>query len=356
LEALPSSNVVTLSPTAANYLTTDVISMVVFTSSWNLLTSSTNRGIRETMAAVVKLFGLMHQTPLFRYNDTLTALLVPRLAWAGSSLMQYAKDMMRASVQVHKNDPTISDFFGQFSEAKDPDTGEAALTRREVALNSSNFIIAGSDTTSSSIAATFYYLARHPDAYARVATEVRTKFASPDEIRQGPVLSSCVYLRAAINEAMRMCPVAPQPLWRAAEPGGCTVDGHFIPEGLIVGSGIYSLHRNPEAFPDPYKYDVERWIVHASNEQEEEEEKARIKEMSKSFAPFSIGQRQCIAKNFALMELTLTMAHVFWRMDFEKPEGVAGQVGEGANGEMMFKSYFTSFLDGPMVRFKVRAL
>jgi hypothetical protein len=154
-----------------------------------------------------------------------------------------------------------------------------------------------------------------------------------------------------------MSPVATQPLWREAEPGGCIVDGHLIPGGLNVGAGIFSLHRNAEAFPDPYKFDIERWII--DPEKDEEEEKERNKEISRSFAPFSIGPRQCIAKNFAMMELLLTMANVFWRLDFE---GV-GKLGEGGKGkgwgreregEFQFKSYFTSYMEGPMVRFKPR--
>jgi cytochrome P450 len=154
-----------------------------------------------------------------------------------------------------------------------------------------------------------------------------------------------------------MSPVATQPLWRETDPGGCIVDGESIPEGFNVGAGIYTLHRNAEAFPDPYKFDIERWIV--DPEKDEAEEKERIKEITRSFAPFSVGPRQCIAKNFALMELMLAMANVFLRLDFEKVgtlgEGRKG-MGEGREreGEFQMKSYFTSYMDGPMIRFKVR--
>ena len=202
-------------------------------------------------------------------------------------------------------------------------------------------------------------MTRNPSAYAKVAKEVRSAFRSVADIRAGPALNSCVYLRAAINESLRMAPVATQPLWREADPGGCIVDGELIPEGLNVGAGIFSLHRNPKAFPHPYEYDIERWII--DPEKDEEEEKERIKEMSRSFAPFSVGPRQCIAKNFAMMELMLTMVNVFYRLDFES----AGTLGEGKKGagsgreregEFQFKSYFTSYMEGPMVRFKKREI
>jgi cytochrome P450 len=114
----------------------------------------------------------------------------------------------------------------------------------------------GSDTTAGSIAASFFYLSNNPTAYAKVAQEVRSAFHSVSDIRAGRVLNNCVYLRAAVNQTLRMAPVAAQPLWREADRGGCMVDGEIIPAGLIVGAGIFSLYRNPKAFPNPYKYEI----------------------------------------------------------------------------------------------------
>jgi len=282
---------------------------------------------------------------------------------------------MSRRYEMGEKDPSIKDVFGLFSSAVDPDTGELALAPLDVRRNTGNFIIAGkslvpdfcilqliskgSDTTASSISASFFYLARNPTAYAKVAQEVRAAFRSVSDIRAGPVLNNCVYLRAAINESLRMAPVATQPLWREADPGGCMVDGQQIPEGLNVGAAIFSLHHRPEAFPDPYKWDLGRWIIDPTKD--EEAEKERIKEISRSFAPFSVGPRQCIAKNFALMELMLTLANVFYQLDFESA-GTLGEGKEGAGwgrereGEFQLKSYFTSYMDGPMIRFKRREL
>ena len=83
----------------------------------------------------------------------------------------------------------------------------------------------GSDTTASSLAATFFYLTHDRTAYSKVAQEVRSAFPSASSIRAGPTLNACVYLRAAINESLRMSPVVTQPLWREADPGGCVVAG-----------------------------------------------------------------------------------------------------------------------------------
>jgi cytochrome P450 len=86
------------------------------------------------------------------------------------------------------------------------------LSALDVRVNCMNLLVAGSDTSSSALAATFFYLSRNRDAYSKVAAEVRTAFKSRYEIRAGTLLNGCVYLRAAINEAMRMSPVVAQPL------------------------------------------------------------------------------------------------------------------------------------------------
>lgn len=342
-----------------NYLTTDVVSKVVFTTSWDLLTSTANHGITDTFKTLVRLVGVLHQWPFMKYHEFAALIFLPHLAWSAPSMKKFALSVMAGRYALKESEPSIKDVFGLFTDARDPETGELSLSPLDVRRNSSNFIVAGSDTTASSIAASFFYLSNNPNAYAKVAQEVRSAFHSVSDIRAGPVLNSCAYLRAAVNETLRMAPVAAQPLWREADRGGCMVDGEIIPAGLNVGAGIFSLHRNPKAFPNPYKYDIERWILQPGKN--EEKEKERIREMSRSFAPFSVGPRQCIAKNFAMMELLLTMANVFFQLEFEK----VGNLGQGKKGagwgreredEFQFKSFFTSYMEGPMVRFKKREI
>jgi cytochrome P450 len=229
--------------------------------------------------------------------------------------------------------------------------------------NDEFLFVESSDTTASSLAATFFYLSRNLDAYDKVASEVRTKFCSVEDIRIGPEIASYVRLRAAIDEAMRLCPVVPQPLWRRVGGLGCTVDGEFIPGGLNVGASIYPLHHNEDTFPDSFTYNYERWLVGPQGECRQEREVERVKKLVAGFAPFSIGPRQCIAKNFAQMELMLVMANVFWRLDFKKASGDLGRIGEGGRGigygrnradEFQFKSHFTSHIHGPMICFRKR--
>ncbi|KAH8651813.1 cytochrome P450 [Tricladium varicosporioides] len=330
-----------------NYFTTDVVAKVIFTTSWDLMTSTTNRSLSETFKTIVRLVGVLHYWPHMAYHELTALLCLPHLAWSVKALREFSLAVMKSSKEAREKDPSIKDVFGIFSEVRDEETGKLALNADDVRRNTGNFIIAGSDTTSSTLAAFFFYVTRNADAYARIANEIRTTFSTKESIRAGPLLNSCIYLRAALNETLRLSPVAPQPLWREAEPG-LVVDGQSVPSGLNVGAGIYSLHQNSSIFPNPKKYDMMRWVI--DDGKDEDEEKERLKEMNRSFAPFSVGPRQCLAKNFAWMEMLLVTARTFHELDFER----VGDKGVGQEGEFVMKSYFTSYMEGPIVRFKRR--
>jgi cytochrome P450 len=162
---------------------------------------------------------------------------------------------------------------------------------------------------------------------------------------------SCIYLQAAITEAMRLCPAAVPPTRRV----GAVIAGESAPSGINVASATYVLHHREAAFPSPYKYDPEHWILRNSST----EEMKRLKELNRNYAPFSTRPRVGIAKNFAQMELLLTMARVVWRFDFESV-GTQGQGGEGLGQgresveEFQLHSAFTGHTKGPMVGFGTR--
>jgi cytochrome P450 len=98
------------------------------------------------------------------------------------------------------------------------------------------------------MSATLFYLARNPSCYQKLAQEIRSMFDNADEIC-GTAIPNCQYLRACIDEAMRMSPPVPGTLWRQLAPeeeaaGPLIVDGHVIPNGAKLGVNIYSLHHN----------------------------------------------------------------------------------------------------------------
>jgi cytochrome P450 len=210
------------------------------------------------------------------------------------------------------------------------------------------------------MAATLFYLVRHPAALEKVTTEVRSKFASLEDIHQGAQLTSCTYLRACIDEAMRLSPSVGGLLPREVLSGGMTIDGEAVPAGTIVGTPHYAIHHNPAYYPDPFAYRPERWIV----DKAEPFSEAQVALAQSAFCPFSIGPRGCIGKGLAYVEMSITLARVLFLYDVRKAVGVAdpgeGKVGaewgRDKVGEFQLVDTFTSLKNGPMVEFRRREL
>lgn len=197
--------------------------------------------------------------------------------------------------------------------------------------HTTNTIVIGGTTTSTNMSALFFYLSRNPSSYQTLATEIRSKFNSASEIRAGAQLSSCKYLRAYIDEALRMSPPTLTPLWRQQDAKDSSgqpfiVDGHVIPRGTQVAVSLYSLLHNEDYFPDAFTFNPERWldVNPASGEGN----------MRKAFVPFLVGDRSCAGKAMAYLETSLTFARTLWYFDFEAAAGAAGEVGAGKPGRV----------------------
>ncbi|KAK2595386.1 hypothetical protein QQS21_006922 [Conoideocrella luteorostrata] len=78
----------------------------------------------------------------------------------------------------------------------------------------STLLLAGGGTTAVALSSTVFYLSRYPDCYAKLTEEIRSTFSSVCEIKAGPRLSGCKYLRACIDEALRYNPPVLTPIWR----------------------------------------------------------------------------------------------------------------------------------------------
>lgn len=225
------------------------------------------------------------------------------------------------------------------------------------------FLQIGGTTTATAISTVFYYLSRNPSAYAQLASEVRTTFASGSEIRHGQRLTTCKFLRAVIDESLRVSPPTPGVMWREKDPLSTeplVVDDHVIPPGTLVGVGVYSLMHNPEYFPEPFAFRPERWMEGDNDNPAEKEARAT---MRRAFVPFILGDRACAGKAMAYLEMSLTVAKTMWYFDFEKAPGKAGELGSGRRGaaggrgrpdEYQLYDRFMAEHEGPNLKFRPR--
>jgi cytochrome P450 len=215
--------------------------------------------------------------------------------------------------------------------------------------------------------ANFFYLSRYPEVYARLAAEIRGAFGSAQEIRAGPALSSCKYLRAVIDESLRSAPPSLTTLWRVQEPSAgqqpFVVDGHVVPAGTEVGVHTYSLLHDAAYFPDPFAYRPERWLEPEDPTTETAEDKERRAIMRRAQLNFGHADRVCPGKALAYLETSLLLAKTLWYFDFETAPGQEGELGAGkadcdgpwgAPGQYQVGDVFVATHDGPNLVFKPR--
>ena len=173
----------------------------------------------------------------------------------------------------------------------------------------------------------------------------------------GPKLNSCKYLRACVDETMRMSPSVGSSLLREVQKGGTMVDGEFILAGCDVGTPIYSIQHSAEYFSNPFTFCPERWIVAESGATQES-----VALTSSAYVPFSSGPRGCVGKGMAMTEMMLTVAVVLYRLDLKIAKGDSAggkpdaEWGRHRPNEFQFKDHVTAARDRPMLHFRERAI
>lgn len=101
----------------------------------------------------------------------------------------------------------------------------------QIAAHVSDFILAGSETTSTVLPTAVYYILKSQTVYQRLVLEIRAAFGSCGDISD----SSCrnlTYLDAVCREAMRIYSPVPIATPRLVPGGGGTIDGNFVPAGV----------------------------------------------------------------------------------------------------------------------------
>ncbi len=181
----------------------------------------------------------------------------------------------------------------QLLAATDPETGRP-LTDEERRADLMAFLLAGHDTTSTTLAYALWQLGRDAELQERVAAEVAAVGDDPltaDDVKQLP------FTVQLIHEVLRLCPPAAgiaRMSMRDVE-----IDGHLVPAGYNVVVPIYALHRDPTLWEDPERFDPERFAP------------ARMKCMDRwQFLPFGGGPRSCIGDHFAMLEATLALTTI----------------------------------------------
>lgn len=184
--------------------------------------------------------------------------------------------------------------------ATDPETGER-LSDFDIASDLIAFMVAGHDTTATTLAYAMWELGRHPEIQHRVAREV---LALGDRPLEPGDIAALSYTVQVIRESMRLCP--PVAVAGRTAMQDIAVDGYRITEGSMVLVGVFGMHRDPALWPDALTFDPERF------------NSANMSRLDRwQYIPFGAGPRTCIGDHFAMLESTLALAAILRKVEIE---------------------------------------
>ncbi|MCA9664245.1 MAG: cytochrome P450 [Myxococcales bacterium] len=198
-----------------------------------------------------------------------------------------------------------ADLLGLLMAARDPESGEQ-MSREQLRDEIMTMLLAGHETTANALAWTLMFYARYPQIADRVAAEVDAVVG--DGTPDASHVSRLEYTHRTLLESMRLYPPAWMIARRAREAD--VIQGYDIPAGSFVYIAQYAVHRNPRYWPDPERYDPDRFLPE------------RVAERPKlAYLPFAHGPRKCIGDHFAQMEAVIILATLGRALRFELLDG-----------------------------------
>lgn len=255
--------------------------------------STAQADVHRTLPALLRGIALRTVTPTWRER-------LPTRA--NRRFMKAVKDLRTVvddSIAAHRDAATDSgDLLSALLSMTD-DTGRG-LSDRQVRDHVVTFLIAGTETTGAALAWALHELGQHPDVEHRLHQELDEVLGG--RLPQSEDLARLEYTSRVVTETLRV-----HLLWitmrRALEP--VRLNGVLIPTGTEVICSPHMLHHDPRLFPDPERFDPDRWLPGRSTTGPRG-----------ALMPFNMGERKCIGDAFARTELIIALAVIAsrWRL------------------------------------------
>ena len=180
------------------------------------------------------------------------------------------------------------------------------LDNEEILVSVTSMILVGYETTSSTLSYTAYLLALNPTIQDRLVREINDYYDVNPDSSLYDAAENIEYVTMVLYESLRMYPPVHRTFRECTQT--CAVNDELIIEkGFYVGFPNFSLHRNPEYWPNPEKFDPERF--NPNNEQSYP---------TFAYLPFGEGPRNCIGKRLALMNVKMTLITILKDLHFKK--------------------------------------
>ena len=188
---------------------------------------------------------------------------------------------------MSSNDSPPQDLLQTLLEAHDEKEAEkgtsGCLSNYEIVVNIITILAAGYETTSNALGYTAYLLALNPTVQDRLTLEIQDYYGANPDASLYDAAENIDYVTMVLNESMRLYPPIPRTNRECNQT--CAVsDNLVILEGVNISFPIFLIHRNPKYWPNPDKFDPERF------------KPGEQSYPSFAYLPFGEGPRNCIGK------------------------------------------------------------
>lgn len=273
-------------------LTLAIVARTLFSAD---VTSETD----EIGAALTHVFEAVDKM-LMPFSEWLEKLRTPSVRRFERARDRLDQTIYRLIAQHRAGGCDTGDLLSMLLLAQDDET-HAGMTDRQIRDEALTLFLAGHETTANALTWTWYLLSQNPEAEARLHAEIDG--ALDGRLPAFEDLPRLRYTEMVLAESIRLYP----PAWgigrRAIQD--YRIGDYTVPARSILIMSPYVVHRNPRWFPDPERFDPDRWLPDRAA--------ARPKF---SYFPFGAGARVCIGERFAWTEgvLLLAMLARRWRL------------------------------------------
>ncbi|XP_067005886.2 cytochrome P450 9e2 [Anabrus simplex] len=232
---------------------------------------------------------------------------VLRISFFSKEASQFFSSLVHDTIATREREkivrPDMIHLMKEASKAGEIDSDKIKLDEDDIAAQAILFFFAGFETVTTLICFSTYLLAIHTDAQERLQREIDSVLEEHNGELSYEALQKMKYLDMVVNETLRMYPpvgavdrACVRPL---TIPATDTQPEIAFQKGDIIWIPIIGLHYDPAYFPEPEKFDPERFS---------EERKDSI--IPFTYMPFGLGPRMCLANRFALMEAKVALVYL----------------------------------------------
>ncbi|KAI1805972.1 cytochrome P450 [Daldinia bambusicola] len=318
----------------SNYLGFDIMGEVGFGENFDCVSSGIKSPVIQAIQSHMYFIGVLSHVPwllsIFGKIPGASKEFHPFLDYCQSQV-----DKKRESLAFEKEPRDIMSWVIKAVIDKDV---SASPTESSLRDDARLVIIAGSETSATTLANTLFFLAKYPHVLKKLQAEIDSVIPTPADWTYEKV-RTIKYIDNVIDESQRLKPALLTGGYRQTPPEGLQIDEQFIPGNVSVFVPTQLIHTDPRYWKQNMEFIPERFGE-------------RSDEMGTNgapFMPFSLGSYGCVGKQLAMMVLRIAVSRLVQHFDVSFADGETGEAFDtGA------KDVFTTTLQPLVLKFSPR--